>query len=122
MSVAPQYMYSDFYNLAGIFEYRWSAMPFVSRFANELKQIDWQHYPDSEFVEQQITRAKDALNKGFTACDYWEYFLGKYKIRKYIYHPRKLLRRVIPDMSKAEEFMRKLPNRIIRKIKKIIHA
>lgn len=121
MSHSPQYMYSDFYNLAGIFEYRWATMPYVAQFTQELKQIDWQHYPDKTFVEQQIARTKAALKKPFTPKDYLEYLLGKYKVRKYFHHPRKLLRRITPDFSKEKDYICKFSCRIARKIKKIFN-
>ena len=121
MGLASKYMYSDFYNLAKIFEYRWEKMPFVQRFAAELKQIDWNHYPDKEFVEEQIARTRKALNKHFTLTDYFEYLLGKYKVRKYLKHPRRLLRRITPDLSPAKDFIKKLLRRVVRKTKKFFH-
>lgn len=121
MGFAPPKMYSDFYNLAKIFEYRWERMPYVARFAKELKKIDWDHYQDSDFVHLQIAKVREALQRGFTLRDYVEYALGKYKVRKYIRHPKRLLRRVLPDMSPLKNFIKKLPGRVVRKTKKILH-
>ena len=118
---APNEMYSDFYNLAKIFEYRWEKMPYVARFANELKKIDWEHYQNAEFVANQIAFTREALNKRYTFKDWCEYLLGKYKVRKYIRHPKRLIRRLMPDMRPATEFIVKLPRRVIRKIKKVMH-
>ena len=107
-------MYSDFYNLAKLFEYRWEKMPFVQRFSSELKKIDWEHYQDTSFVTQQIALAKECLNKRFTFEDLYEYLLGKYKVRKYACHPRRLLRRVTSNLDL------KTPRRVVNKCKRIL--
>ena len=121
MGYAPKHMYSDFYNLARIFEYRWERMPFVARFAKELKKIDWEHYSDTEFVTEQIENAKVALKMHFSFEDMCEYLLGKYKVRKYIHHPKRFFKRLLPDLSLQKEFCKKLPSRVVRKVKKILH-
>lgn len=121
MGFAPPTMYSDFYNLAKMFEYRWEKMPYVARFAKELKKIDWDHYKDVEFVHQQIAMVREALNRRFTFQDRCEYLLGKYKLRKYIRHPKRLMKRLSPDISPLKNFIKKLPGRVVRKTKKLLH-
>ena len=91
--LAPEYMFSDFYNMAKMFENRWEKMPYVERFAKELKKIDWNHYRDTEFVEAQIAKAKEAMACELTTRDYIEFWLGKYNVRKYIRDPKRILKR-----------------------------
>ncbi len=100
--------YSDFYNLAMIFDNRWFAMPFVARFAEELRKIDGGHYTDKVFVEQQINLAKEALHRRFSWEDYVEFIMGKYKLRKYWGHPHRLFRRFEPTIQKCIAFFKKL--------------
>lgn len=119
MGYAPQTMYSDFYNLAKIFEYRWEKMPYVARFAKELKKIDWEHYQDAEFVEKQIEAVRCALQCHLTFRDYVEYVLGKYKVRKYIHHPKRLLRRLAPAVLKPFSKSYEVIKKIGRKVKRL---
>ena len=117
MQFAPKHMYSDFYNLAELFECRWSRMPFVARFATELKKIDWEHYKDTEFVNKQIFATRSALKKHYNIVDYIEFFIGKYNLRKYIHNPGDFIRRFLMGNSGFKANVKKLLRKITRKLK-----
>lgn len=117
---SPDEMYSDFYNLAEIFSYRYGSMPFVKHFTAELKKIDWAHYQDADYVHKQIDNAKHALHKRYTCKDWIEFALCKYRIRKYIKHPKKFRRRIAPLWERPYEECSEFGKKIMRKIKKIL--
>lgn len=118
MSLAPSNMYSDFYNLAMIFEQRWKKMTFVMRFASELKKIDWEHYKDKEFVLNQIQKAKNALQQRYTIADIKEYAYGHYKIEKYLSNPSLVLKMIVHVLRKPFSLTKKVAKKVVRKIKK----
>lgn len=117
---APSEMFSDFYNLANLFEYRYGKMPYVKRFASELKRIGWETYSDSLFINHQINQAKEAIKCRFTLMDIFEFIMCKYKIHKYLLHPFKLFRRLTIGMGKPFSFMQKILKKVIRRIRKIV--
>jgi len=119
MQYSPDEMYSDFYNLAEIFVYRYGSMPFVKRFAKELKRIDWVHYQDSDFVKKHIDSAKDALRKRYTCRDWIEFVLCKYRIQKYIKHPKKFCKRISPLWERPLEKCCEIGKKVKNMIKKI---
>ena len=120
MEYAPDEMYSDFYNMASVFEYRYGTMPFVKRFAAELKKIDWTHYEDTEFVQAQVELARKDLERRFSIKDFIEFGLGKYRVRKYIKHPKRFLRRVLPTIRKPYDICVKICKKVFRKVKRLL--
>lgn len=91
---SPDYGYSDFYNIAIIFENRYGKMPFVKTFTNVLKEIDWLHYSDAEYVKEHIAEARKELAKHFNIIDLYEFMNAKYKLYKYLFHPIKAFKRL----------------------------
>lgn len=120
MGNAPNEMYSDFYNLAAIFENRYGTMPFVKRFAVALKKIDWAHYKDAEYVHRQVACARKALKRRYSIADMVEFALGKYRVRKYVKHPKKLLRRVFPSVRKPYDICVRICKKVIRKVRRLL--
>lgn len=120
LSYSPEHMYSDFYNLASIFEYRYGSMPYVKRFAKDLKKIDWEHYPDKEYVYAQLEAVQHDLARIFTIRDVVEFILCKYRIRKYLKHPKKFRRRIVPTLRKPFDYCAEIGRKVVRKIKKIL--
>lgn len=91
---SPEVGYSDFYNLAKVFEKRYGKMPYVHNFSKELKKIDWKHYLDSDYVSKHIFQARKSMLLPFTFVDLYEFINAKYKLFKYFGHPIKAWKRI----------------------------
>ena len=96
-SYAPEYMYSDFYNFGQLIITICRKMPYLQHISAELMTIQWDTYQDVEQMDNMIYRVLALCDRRLSMRDCICFYKKKYAYlrKKYWFHPKRLLRRIL---------------------------